>query len=185
MIKSMNLGGTMIVMVAGVYGVGKSTVCNKLSKDLMIDFFSASELIRSEKGSITWGKDKKTDEISSNQHYLINAISRMLDDDFLLDGHFCLLDKEGLVKRIEFDIIRELNIGAVLFLQENPEIICKRLMDRDKIYWDEEVIEKMQKVEGEQALMFTEKYNLPFNSAYVTDYEEIKKFIKISYKSGG
>ncbi|WP_418889474.1 AAA family ATPase [Pectobacterium brasiliense] len=47
----------MIVMVAGVYGVGKSTVSNKLSKDFNIKFYSASDLIKAEKGYSNWDKD--------------------------------------------------------------------------------------------------------------------------------
>ncbi|OBU10765.1 ATP-binding protein [Morganella psychrotolerans] len=174
----------MIVMIAGVYGVGKSTICNKLSNDLKIKFFSASELIKSEKGFITWDKYKKTDQISSNQDFLVNAINRMSGIDFLLDGHFCLLDKEGNIKKIEFDVIDKLNIGAVLLLKESTDVICNRLMDRDKISWDESLIIQMQEIEEKQAFKFTTEYNLPFKSFYVSDYEVIKKIHTKLIQSG-
>ena len=35
-----------VIFVAGIYGVGKSTLCEKLSKELKIPFYSSGDLIR-------------------------------------------------------------------------------------------------------------------------------------------
>lgn len=171
----------MIVMVAGVYGVGKSTVSNKLSEDFNIKFHSASDLIKAEKGYSTWDKDKKTGQVKNNQEYLIKAINKMSGEDFLLDGHFCLINKKGNIENIDFFTIKKLHIDAVLLLKENPGIISRRLFDRDKVLWDESVISKMQENEESQAKLFTHENNIPFSSMYVNNYNAIKKFITKSF----
>ncbi|NPE55822.1 AAA family ATPase [Dickeya dadantii] len=175
------IGVNMIVMVAGVYGVGKSTVSNKLSEDFNIKFHSASDLIKAEKGYSTWDKDKKTDQVKNNQEYLIKAINKMSGDDFLLDGHFCLINKNGNIENIDFSTIKKLHINAVLLLKENPGIISRRLFDRDKVLWDESFISKMQESEESQAKLFTHENNIPFSSMYVNNYNAIKKFITKSF----
>ncbi|WP_233959234.1 ATP-binding protein [Pectobacterium versatile] len=167
----------MIVMVAGVYGVGKSTVSNKLSKDFNIKFYSASDLIKTEKGYSNWDKDKKTDQVKNNQEYLIAAINKMSGYDFLLDGHFCLINKDGNIENIDIFTIKQLDIDAVLLLKEEPGIISRRLFDRDKIFWDERFISKMQENEEAQAKLFTNENDIPFSSMYVNNYNDIKKFI--------
>ena len=35
-----------VIFVAGVYGVGKSTLCEKLSKELSIPFYSSGEQLQ-------------------------------------------------------------------------------------------------------------------------------------------
>lgn len=171
-------------MIAGVYGVGKSTICNKLSLELNLKFFSASELIKLEKGSVTWSENKKTDQIDSNQEYLVNAVNKLSGDDFLLDGHFCLLDTEGNINKLNFNIINSLNLGAILLIKESAEIICNRLLIRDKKTWDKIIVSELLQVEEEQASNFARENNLPFKSIYSSDYLAIKNFVSNFYRKG-
>ncbi len=171
-------------MIAGVYGAGKSTICKRLSLELNLKFFSASELIKSERGSVTWCENKKTDKIESNQQYLVNAVNKLKRVDFLLDGHFCLLDGEGNIIKLNFNVINKLNLGAILLLKENAEVICKRLLTRDNKFWDEITLSELLHVEEEQASKFAIENNIPFESFYSSDYCEIKGFISSLYKEG-
>jgi len=171
----------MIVMVAGVYGVGKSTICSKLSDDLKLNFYSASELIKNEKGFSTWDKNKKTGEIKKNQDYLYNAINKKESENFLLDGHFCLRNKNDKIEMIDFKSIQNLGIKAVLLLKENPEIICNRLMNRDDVLWSKDFISELQNTEEIQAINYTKENIIPFSSNFVNEYDAIKNFVAKSF----
>ncbi|QHQ19925.1 AAA family ATPase [Pectobacterium brasiliense] len=171
----------MIVMVAGVYGVGKSTICSKLSNDLKLNFYSASELIKAEQGFSTWDKNKQTGGITKNQDYLYNAINKKANENFMLDGHFCLRNKSETIEIINFKSIKNLGIKAVLLLKEDPDIICDRLMNRDGITWSKDFIFNMQKTEEEQAINYTKENSIPFSSRFVNEYNAIKDFVEKSF----
>ena len=55
-----------VIFVAGVYGVGKSTMCSSLSERLNIDFCSAGDLI-SECNKETYGSNKKVKDKDNNK----------------------------------------------------------------------------------------------------------------------
>jgi len=171
----------MIVMVAGVYGVGKSTICSKLSDDLKLNFYSASELIKNEQGFSTWDKNKKTGKIKKNQDYLFNAINKKANENFMLDGHFCLRNKNDKIEIIDFKSIQRLGIKAVLLLKEEPEIICNRLMNRDDVLWSRDFIADLQNTEEEQAISYTKENIIPFSSNFVNEYDAIKDFLVKSF----
>lgn len=48
-----------VIFVAGVHGVGKGYIGIPVAVALGINHFTASQLIREEKGRATWGIDKK------------------------------------------------------------------------------------------------------------------------------
>lgn len=168
----------MIVMIAGVYGVGKSTICSKLSNDLKLNYYSASELIKAEQGFSTWDKNKKTGGIKRNQDYLYNAINKKVNENFMLDGHFCLRNKSDDIEIIDFKYIRKLGIEAILLLKEEPEVICNRLINRDGVIWSKDFIFDMQEKEEEQAIKFAKENLIPFSSNFVNEYDFIKSFVE-------
>ena len=82
-----------MVFVSGVHGVGKSYFCGILKERLNISSYTASSLISGRKKA-RFSTDKRVADIDVNQLYLLEAVKELKDrnEEFLLDGHFCLLD---------------------------------------------------------------------------------------------
>lgn len=78
-----------VIFVSGVYGVGKTTICNLLSNELSIPSFSSSELISKHNGE-EYGVNKFVEDKDKNQLILIKAVNEILEakPKFLLNGHF-------------------------------------------------------------------------------------------------
>ena len=123
-----------MIFISGVHGVGKSFFCNLLKERLGVVSYSASKLI-SDKKKTGFAPDKLVADIDENQLFLLEAIKDLRSEgaEFLLDGHFCLLNQEGVITRIPLDTFTTLAPDAIVLLTENPDIIAKRRQDRDGI----------------------------------------------------
>ena len=55
------------------------------------------------------------------------------DKQYLLDGHFCLLNADRQVTRIPPEIFAALRPDAIVLLREKPNIIAERRKQRDGI----------------------------------------------------
>ena len=88
-----------IIFLAGVHGVGKGFLGAPVASSMGIAHLTASQLIRAEKGQVTWGTDKKTSDLDNNQLALIRAVAqrRLTHPAILLDGHFVLRDAQSAV----------------------------------------------------------------------------------------
>jgi len=124
-----------VIFLTGVHGVGKGYLGAPVAKSLGMDHFTASQLIREEKGRATWGADKRVAEVDDNQAALIRAVHhhRELGHDILLDGHFVLRGMSGELVRLERDVFANLQLSGVILLTEDAQIIAGRLVDRDGI----------------------------------------------------
>lgn len=137
-----------MIFCSGIHGVGKDYFTRKIEEELGIKSYSASELI-SEYGKVEFENDKKTKNIGNNQEYLLQAIrSGNLPKEYILNGHFCLLNDNGEPERIPIETFYGLNLSRIIVLKEKPEIIVARRMIRDrqevsvedtKIFQEEEI----------------------------------------------
>ena len=59
-----------IIFVAGIYGVGKSTLCERLSISIGIPCYSAGDLISAINGEI-YGRNKSYHNIADQDHLII------------------------------------------------------------------------------------------------------------------
>lgn len=137
-----------MIFVSGIHGVGKTYFCNQVKEQLGINTYSASELItgRRVKG---FSVDKLVADIDENQLLLLNAIDELSrkGDEFILDGHFCLLDKEGVISRIPIETYTSLRPNKIILLTEQPSVIVARRLQRDGVAVEEEDIDSFQKEE--------------------------------------
>ena len=79
-------------LICGVHGVGKTVFAKKLCQKLLLEYYSASELIKKmAKREIS--DYKNVQHISDNQKLLLEALSEMKDAQYILDGHLCLIPK--------------------------------------------------------------------------------------------
>lgn len=138
----------MMIFVSGVHGVGKSYFCNLVREFTGIKTYSASSLI-AERRHLEFAKDKLIPNINGNQHFLLEAVDELKasDRDFILDGHFCLLNESGEVQRISYDTFTMLRPDAIVLLTEDPNIIVSRRRKRDGIQVTVESIENFQREE--------------------------------------
>lgn len=146
-----------MIFISGVHGVGKTYFCNQVSRELGIKSYTASELIEIEKHT-RFNNDKLALDIDDNQQYLTKAINRLrlVNEEFMLDGHFCLLDEVGQIKRIPKDTFISLRPDVIVLLMEEPEIIASRRKRRDNVAVTVNSIETFQNEEKEYAKYVSE-----------------------------
>lgn len=152
-----------LVFVGGIHGVGKTTICRKFSNNYNLTYLSASEIISKVKKE-EFTKSKKIDNIDENQNLLIDALNEypLTDGWIILDGHFCLLDKNGVVKRIPNQTFVELSPKAIIVFTDNVEKISNRLKERDETAFDVHSLQKFQTEEMEYSSWVAKRLNVPY-----------------------
>lgn len=153
----------MIIFLGGIHGVGKTHFGENIISGLNITYARASQLIEKEIGNATWETDKKTNQINANQFALINAVKKInyQDINLLLDGHFCIKETGGRIKRIPIDIFKSLNIDGILLLEADVTTIQERLLNRDKIHFNIDELISLQIEEKEHALNVSNSLSIP------------------------
>ena len=86
-------GGITLIFISGIHGAGKTFFTEKVKERCEITTYTASKLIADFKKCV-FDSNKRVDNIFDNQQILLAALKEMstTDKEFLLDGHFCLLD---------------------------------------------------------------------------------------------
>lgn len=163
-----------MIFVCGIHGVGKTEYCRQLAEENGISAYSASELINNvEKKTY---ERKQVNDISSNQKILIDQVNKIKveKDNFILDGHMCLINKKGHFELVKEEVFRLLGIDCIVVLIDSPSIICKRLIQRDGEYWNKEWIERFQRTEVNYAWKVARHLGVEFKIIKISE-KEIKK----------
>lgn len=169
-----------MIFISGVHGVGKSYFCDMVKREVFINTYSASALIAEKKKS-GFSSDKLIPDIDDNQQYLLDAVDelRSTEQNFILDGHFCLLNAEGAVTRIPPETFTTLKPEAIILLTEDPEVIASRRKDRDGRDVSFEGIKEFQDKEKEYAIEIAHDIGAQlFISKSADDLERAISFIK-------
>lgn len=174
-----------IIFLGGVHGVGKNTLCSVSLSDTHIIALSASEVLRW--SEISPKENKKVNDINATQDRLIEGLRRMveLDRKYVLDGHFCLIDKDGEVKRVPFETFRAINPSGIVVLTDSPSLIVKRLRERDNTKYAASLIDSFQQEEVAYAKEVANILSIPFiefkgaRSSAVEFREFIRELFKI------
>ncbi len=152
------------LFIAGVHGVGKSSMCEEFSKKYGAVHKTASQLIRlAEKDAIS--KDTKAvKNIARNQELLVNAVSqiRKSGDHLLLDGHFVLQNAEKQLTALPTKVFSELLIDAVIALHDEPKLIKTRINGRDGTSTTTKEITEFQSLELIRAEEVSKELGIPF-----------------------
>ena len=151
-----------MIFISGVHGVGKSYFCNLVKEATGIECYSASSLIKERKQQ-GFPADKRVADIDANQLHLLAAVEdlRARLGEFLLDGHFCLLNTDGIITRISLDTFTTLKPEAIILLTEDPEVIAKRRKDRDGVEHKASDIKAFQDEEIKYATEVAELLQVP------------------------
>lgn len=159
------------IFVAGSYGVGKSTLCEKLSRKMAIPFYSAGDIISKVNGE-TYGANKAVSDKAANQDILSNEINKILKvcPRILLAGHFCIFNNSNQVEYLPAAVFSDLHIETILLLDADPERIVRNLGVRDGKEYTVQEIQKLIAAENSCAQKISEKiscslsvYHMQFN----------------------
>lgn len=168
-----------MIFISGIHGVGKSFFCDKVRDQVGMNSFSASALI-TERKKAGFPASKLIPDIDENQQYLLDAVEELKasEQEFLLDGHFCLLDGSGKITRIPENTFTSLHPDAIVLLTEDPAIIAERRHNRDGVAAVIEDILAFQDEEIQYAQEIAELLKVPLKiSAGSNDLEATISFI--------
>ena len=172
-----------IIFIAGTYGVGKSTLCDKLSKKLNIPSYSSGDLISEINGEI-YGANKVVKDKTANQNILISAVKRKLSLNpvFMLAGHFCIFNKSGEVELLPEFVYKEMPISKLILLETEIDTIINNIRSRDNKLYSLDAIKSLILTERKQAEIISEQLNLPLHVHKMnfdqTDVEKISDIIQ-------
>lgn len=169
-----------MIFLSGIHGVGKTYFCNLVKQELGIKSYSASQLI-TEKRNKGFTADKLVSDIDDNQLLLIKAIDalRQNNEEFILDGHFCLLNDCGEITRIPYNTFKLLKPNAIILLTENPDVIAERRFQRDGIMQSVCKIKDFQDAEKQYAQEVSQNFKIPLQiSEGAGDFRNIIDFIR-------
>ena len=121
-----------IIFVAGMYGVGKSTLCDKLSQRMNIPFYSAGDLISRVNGE-RYGANKAVADKNKNQNILVEEVDALLihQPQIILAGHFCIFNAQNAIERLPEDVFHNLHIEKILLLQADIATVQANLHRRE------------------------------------------------------
>lgn len=155
----------MNIFVGGIHGVGKTYLASRAAPDAGLFHTSASKLIKEERTLSTWANDKRVTDVDANQRALAAAIRRHNDAGtrILLDGHFVLLGESGDFIHLATAVFDALNLRGVLLVETDPQIVAKRIAERDQRQVSNEHLSAFMKAEREQAHKVCAELNIPLS----------------------
>lgn len=166
-----------IIFVAGVHGVGKGTLCEKIESEFSFPHFSASSLIKAVKNAEV-DINKVVIDADKNQDYLLTALEQLkVDSDYILiDGHFCLQGSQGIFD-VPIATFKGMELIATLLLTDDAYAIHQRLNTRDGESLNESEIGDLQDRECERANEITKTLNVPLMEASIHELDAIKAWL--------
>ena len=167
-----------IIFIGGIHGVGKGTVCKEIASKTDLIHITASEILKW--NEISSSDNKFVNNISSTQERLINGLKNLIKNDkqYLLDGHFCLLNSNGVPCKIDEETFDNINPKIISIVIDDIEKIVNRLEKRDKKKYDIKILNELQKMEIEYAKYLSKKYSIPYIEIKNNDYKSLLNSIK-------
>lgn len=152
-----------VIFVAGIHGVGKSTLCRGVIDPIGIKHFTASEIIKKYRQEHLENKTKYAANIDANQIILIEGLQRESTDEpvVVLDGHFALLNQQGEIVAIDTTVFGQLSLSAIVVIVDDPIKIDDRLLKRDGKGYGADRLLKMQEIELQQAKEVAQMLDVP------------------------
>lgn len=149
------------VFFAGIYGVGKSTVIDKISNMTGVRAYSAGDLI-SEKNGELYSTNKAVSNKDHNQRILIQRVAELLERNkkILLAGHFCIINKLGKIEELPSYVFDKINLEKIILLEAPTETIITHLNVRDDKCYSQDLIQSMLITEREAAQDASERLGI-------------------------
>lgn len=169
-----------IFFLAGIHGVGKNFILNKVKFLKPIKHLSASEVLKWHEISVN-PSDKKVSSISQTQNLLINNLKKIIKEDqyYILDGHLTLLNKNGEIERIPEETFFEINPKILIVKIADAKSIYERLKQRDNKEWNIKKLIAMQNEELTYAKEIASKLAIPFYQINDGQEKELSSIINL------
>lgn len=167
-----------IVFVGGIHGAGKGTICKEIASKTDLIHISASQVLKwNEISSID---NKLVENISLTQERLILGLKNLIENDkkYLLDGHFCLLNSNGIPYKIDEETFDNINPKIISIVIDDIGKIIKRLERRDNKKYDVKLLNQLQEMEIEYSKYLSKKYSIPNIEIRNSNYKSLLNSIK-------
>ncbi|WP_312923228.1 ATP-binding protein [Empedobacter brevis] len=161
-----------IIFIGGVHGVGKGHICQIIKSNVNIIHLTASEVLKWK--DISKIDNKLVQDINETQDLLIVNLEKIVkkDKQYLLDGHYCLLNKNGESERVPFKTFEDLNLSKIIIVFEDSKTIKQRLEVRDGKNYNLAQITHFQNMEVSYANEISQKLNLPLLKIQSSNYNQ-------------
>tara|TARA_R110002096_G_scaffold250270_2_gene442719 strand:- start:49 stop:873 length:825 start_codon:yes stop_codon:yes gene_type:complete len=152
-----------VMFIAGVHGVGKSTLCAGLVREGEVLHRSAGQIIREADEKALSEDTKAVRDIAHTQKLLVAGVNRLRNGGrkLLLDGHFALLNGSGDVEPVALEVFEALALDRIILVHDSSKEIRNRLISRDKTAPSVSKIVELQSVEVETAEAVAETLAIP------------------------
>lgn len=160
-----------VVFVGGIHGVGKTTFCNQYSKDIELEHYSCSEIIKKTKDGVVASNTKSVNNVKSNQDVLVRGLEllELNNKSLVLDGHFVLLQK-GIITRVPSTTFADLEITETILLTDSENRIYDRINKRDQTNTlTEQMLREMQEEEIKYAHEIATNLDIPIEIISVSE----------------
>lgn len=162
-----------LIFIGGIHGVGKGTICGKICEQTDFVHITASEILRWDE--ISKPDNKKVENIQSTQDRLIAGLDKALkeNENYLLDGHFCLFNSEGQVEKVPMETFEKIAPKLIAIVTTKIDLIKERLEKRDNKGYDFDLLKSMQTSEKEYAQQISSELNVPFVEIKDGNYQSL------------
>jgi hypothetical protein len=167
-----------VIFVAGVHGVGKSTLCAAVSLVTSVPSFTASELIRAKQSTLIQTGTKDVIDVANNQSILIDAVQEKTSDfeHIVVDGHVTLFSNNTIVN-ISSSVFYSINVKLIILILESPNTIYSRLEKRDGNAYPVDLLRTHQTFELKHAREIASNLCIPFIAVHSDASEVIANLI--------
>jgi adenylate kinase len=119
----------MIILVAGIHGVGKTWHCEHYAHRRGVLHSSAMGLVRQVLASVKWSDDRYATNRDRNRQALELALTSIAatGNSMLLEGNVALMGKRPRALDIDLTAFERLSLGAIVLLESEPWTVLQRL----------------------------------------------------------
>nr|WP_171909795.1 ATP-binding protein [Aquisalimonas asiatica] len=166
-----------VIFVAGIHGVGKTSLCAAIAGQEGMQHHSAGRIIRDEDAAALSGETKAVSNINHTQRLLVNGVNRIRQGEraLLLDGHCALVNGSGQVEAIGQEVFDALDLAGIILVYDSPKRIYERLVARDSTSFTVATLTKLQSVEIAAADAIAQGLGIPIIRVRAADRASIEK----------
>lgn len=170
-----------LLFIAGVHGVGKTTLCDRYAVQRGLLHKSASQLIREANQTAICSTSKAVRNIPDNQKLLVKAVQRYREarEGMLLDGHFALWDEKHRAQPLATHVFSQLGIDGIVVVHDAPSKIAQRLKERDTHGASSAAIGELQRMELSRAIEVAKELGIPLTTVRSGDAHRFAQLLDV------
>lgn len=168
-----------IAFIGGIHGVGKTTVCEHVCGKLNFRHLSASKIIKWEQINSD-PKNKLVKNIPATQDRLVTGLNQVVAKDhlYVLDGHFCLFDKNNEVKPVPLQTFKSISPCFLGLIIGDVQQIKEHLEARDQRLYDYDILSRLQEAELSHAQYISDELGVKLCLGTRSDFSAILNTLK-------